>query len=187
MIRGRRARALTAAALGCLALALTSAPAADATKSVSPTAYNFGTLPVGTTSVEQAFTLTATCNPSPDGVIPCQTFESWDVQASTVGDYAIVGDDCPNPFLIGDMTMFSRDCTVRVTFTPTAFGPRPGTLITGGGGPNVPLSGSGPTLVVNQPAPAAPTPATAITKKKCRKAKKTAAAAAKKCKRKKKG
>jgi hypothetical protein len=174
-------RALVTGTVVALA-ALAVAPAAHATKSVSPTSYDFGALPIGTKSVERTFTLTATCNPSMDMVNPCQTFEAWDVQASVIGDFAIEGDNCPNPFLIGDNTMFSRSCEVRVTFTPTAYGPRNGTLITGGGGPNVPLTGSGPTLVVTQAVPVpAPGPSPAPTAaKKCKKPKKRAAVAAKK-------
>lgn len=167
--------------LAAAVLAL-AAPAAHATKSASPTSYDFGALPIGTKSVERTFTLTATCNPSfPEPTVPCMYFEYWEVQLSTVGDFAIAGDNCPDPpaFLYGDSAMFSRTCTVRVTFTPTAYGPRSGALLTGSG-PSVGLSGSGPTLVVTQPLPA-PAP------KKCRKPKKRSAAAAKKCKRPKKG
>lgn len=166
--------------LAAAVLAL-AAPAAHAMKSASPTSYDFGALPIGTTSVERTFTLTATCNPSfPEPTVPCMYFEYWLVQLSAIGDFAIAGDNCPDPpaFLSADSVMFSRSCTVRVTFTPTAYGPRSGTLVTGGG-PNVALSGSAPTLVVTQPPPAP---------KRCKKPKKRSASAAKKkCKKPKKG
>lgn len=106
MVMPVRGKLPTIAGLAFSILAL-AAPGASATKTVSPTSYDFGALPIGTKSVERAFTLTATCNPSSDGTIPCQFFESWDVQPSIVGDFAIEGDNCPNPFLTGDNTMLA--------------------------------------------------------------------------------
>lgn len=133
-----------------------------ATQSITPTTHNFGERAIGSTSTPMAFTLSATCNPSfPDPVIPCQTFENIIVTISTTGDFAVLSENCPE-ILTGDSTMFTRSCTINVTFTPTASGARSGQLMTGG--PTASLFGSGPLPippVVEQP------PSTTL--KKCKK------------------
>ncbi|MBD2770030.1 DUF4394 domain-containing protein [Hymenobacter sp. BT664] len=75
------------------------------------TAYSFGSQIVGTTSVPVAFTLT---NGGPDAL----TIGS----ISTTGDYAVSG---PAPTTVAA----GGTATVSVTFTPTAIGARPGTLV----------------------------------------------------------
>jgi len=170
---------VAALAVGLLGVAASPAMAG---KSVSPASWNFGTLPIGATSSPKSFTLTVTCVPSLDGVIPCQNPDNFSPVVSTTGDYAVVGNSCPAMMSAGPSPAYppSQSCTVTVTFGPTSAGNRSGTLQTGG--PTAALSGFAP-LPVAAPTPTPPTPTPTPAPKKCKKHRR-AAAAKKRCKKK---
>lgn len=91
---------------------------------VAPTALDFGSLLVGTTSVTQTVTLTNTHTLS-------ITISSID----TTGDYAMQ-TTCPTaPSRLG----VGESCTVDLTFTPAATGSRSGSLTIVHDGPNTPV------------------------------------------------
>ena len=108
---------------------------------LSPAQLSFGPQTVGTTSAPLAVTL---ANP---GAAPLNVSS-----ATTTGDFAVRNDGC------GSTLAVTASCAIDVTFTPTAQGPRGGTLVipsnsvggeavfalsgqgVGGGGPVVSLS-----------------------------------------------
>ncbi len=171
----RTTRVVLGLALAVGLLGVTASPAA-AGKSVSPTSWNFGTLAVGATSAPKSFTLTVTCVPSMDGVIPCEFNDFFNPVVSTTGDYAVVGNNCPTTLMAGPNPLSpSQSCTVTVTFGPTAGGTRTGSLQTGG--PSAALTGYAPL----PSGPAAPASSLPPSPKKCKKHR-SAAAAKKRCK-----
>jgi hypothetical protein len=109
-----------------LKIAPTNAPAA----ATSPAAVNFPVQLVGTTSSAQTLTIV-----------------DLGSAALTVSDVAASGDFSIQPNSCGTLTAAGGSCTIQVTFTPTAAGPRSGTLsITdnSAGSPHtVPLNGEG--------------------------------------------
>jgi hypothetical protein len=103
------------------------APAAGAA-TLAPLDHDFGNVTVGSTSPEQAFVLErgVVCAPPPIGICFPEFLVS-SAPVSATGDFAVANDDCPDapPFLAGS------NCTANVTFTPTAAGPRSGTVTMG--------------------------------------------------------
>jgi hypothetical protein len=186
--RRTRTAVLAAAAVAVLAALPSSAGAAF----TSPTAADFGGVPVGTTSPPQTVTLTADCSNLLPGIPPIcvsgSTTDLVNVNPVTTGDFAIGNNACPaglGPTLV-DGT--SQSCTISVTFNPTAAGARVGTLSVGttgvGGltpGPVVALSGDGLASTASSPSGA-----TNPRAKKCKKKKRAAQSAKKRrCKKKK--
>src|SRR6266545_4114372 len=115
----KKIRAVLVAALTVGLLGLMASPA-GATQTITPSSWNFGTLPVGATSAPKSFTLTVACTPNGD-MFPCAFSDFLTPAISTTGDYAVVGDDCPTNMTagVGDA---NDSCTITVTFGPTATG-----------------------------------------------------------------
>ncbi|MGB0014778.1 MAG: choice-of-anchor D domain-containing protein [Candidatus Sulfotelmatobacter sp.] len=97
---------------------------------IAPQSLTFPTQSLGATSAAQAITLTNGGN---------QTLEITSIQVT--GDFAQV-NNCPSTLTA------SSSCTINVTFTPTTFGTRTGTLAVSNNGQGSPqtanLIGSGP-------------------------------------------
>ena len=128
---------MSLSAVLAIAMLGVAAPTAGA-EFLTPANHDFGSRTVGTTSAPQAFTLGAECQTEvPPGV--CFFGEFVVPAVSTTGDFAQT-NSCPSmSFLFGDIPPVT--CTINVTFTPTAAGPRAGTL--SAGGLSRPLSGTG--------------------------------------------
>ncbi len=128
----RRAPWALLAALTALALA---APAASATKTISPTSHDFGSKLLQS-STTRDFTLTVACTPGPvclpDPLVPL---------VIATGDFSQT-NNCPLVTLLG-ISEAGETCTITVRFTPTATGVRTGTLTSGIGGPAAQLTGRG--------------------------------------------
>ena len=138
-------------ALAALAASAVAPAAASATTTVAPSALDFGSVPVGTTSVPHLVSIDVVCTSPTAGTCPLFALDAYYVHISTTGDFGAMSGDCTNPLGLG-VNVLSNSCTVDVTFTPTAAGPRSGTLSTGtldvGGlipGPSVSLAGTGTT------------------------------------------
>jgi len=117
--------AIVAAALGV------AAPTASAL-SLTPDSHDFGIQTVGTMSSPQPFTLTVRCVTA-DPLVPdlCLVPDVVTPAASIAGGDFAQTNDCP-PTLISTLLFLPVSCTMNVTFTPTASGPRAGTLTAGG-------------------------------------------------------
>ncbi len=89
-----------------------SAPAA----SVSATSISFGNQVHGTTSTAQSVTLTSTGNAA-------LTVTSVTIGGANAGDFALASNTCS-----GQSIAVGATCSVAVTFTPTATGPRSATV-----------------------------------------------------------
>ena len=100
----------------CLFILLAAGVAAakDTKVSLSPTSLTFGNQAVGTTSAPQTATLTNTGNAT-------VTITSITITGTNKGDFAET-NTCGTTLAEG------ASCTISVTFTPTATGPRNGTL-----------------------------------------------------------
>lgn len=100
--------------------------------SLTPAALAFGSQPQNTTSASQALTYTNT------GDLPVSING-----ISPAGDFAQT-NNCPASLAV------SSSCTINVTFSPTATGPRSGTISISGNAPaNATLSGTGATPIVS--------------------------------------
>jgi Cep192 domain 4/Beta-propeller repeat len=90
----------------------------------SPNPLDFGTVNVGSTSGTKTITVTNadTSNSLMMGTI------------AATGDYQVSSNNCTSLVLHG------ANCTVSVTFTPTAAGTRQGTLVINGNATNLPIS-----------------------------------------------
>lgn len=106
----------------CVAVAAEAGPALpSATGTLSGPAINFGDQVVGTTSIPQGTTVTATVVPPLVG---------GPARIDTIGisnpEFAVVGGGTCQA---GVTNLFdTNSCTVQVAFTPSARGPRSGTL-----------------------------------------------------------
>ncbi len=126
---------LTAAQLNDLAAYIANPSSATTTPTATlyTTALNFGTVTNGLTSPEQTVTLSNTGG------------AALQLSAITIsaGDFAITGGTCTATTTLAVATT----CTVNVTFSPSASGPRSATLTiahnAAGGSSSVALSGSG--------------------------------------------
>jgi uncharacterized repeat protein (TIGR01451 family) len=103
--------------------------------SVSPGSVSFGSQEIGTTSSAQTVTLTSS------GSAPLNV-SGVSVGGTNAGDYAISNDGCSGKSLAP-----GQNCTVQVTFTPSATGARSATLSfadnAAGSPQTVALSGTG--------------------------------------------
>ena len=162
------------------------APAAGAATFL-PASHNFGNATVGATSPQQPFVLTNGCavsNPIGGGCLIPQFTSTVPVGAT--GDFVVANDTCPDP-PIGLLTANGATCTANVTFTPTAAGPRNGTVTVGVFSAVLTGTGVAPASPGGTVSPGAGgTQGVVGGKKRCKKGKKSAVAAKKKCKRKKK-
>ncbi len=122
----------------------------SASASVMPTSLSFTNTPVGATSSPQTVTLT-------NGGTVSINITSIAISGTNAGDFAISANTC------GTTLAGSGNCTVSVTFTPTAAGTRTATLTFTDSATNSPqsvaLTGNGvafsilpvnPTVVVNE-------------------------------------
>ena len=162
-------------ALSVSASVMLALPASAGAAYTSPTAVDFGSVPVGTTSAQQVVTLTADCTtyiPSPPLCLSSLT-DLVNVNPSTTGDFAVT-TTCPAG--LGPLTDgTSQSCPLNVTFKPAAGGAQTGILNTGttgiGGltpGPTVTLNGSGVAGVTSSGGRPGATP----TARKCKRHKK---------------
>lgn len=142
MRRGTRMLSL-GAAIGALA----AVPASASAASVDPPALDFGSQPVGTTSVPHPVTLIAPCStPLVAGICTTSVLDTYGVVLATTGDFG-GSTDCPAQLTPITTTFVS--CTVNLVFHPTAAGVRSGVLDTGTDvtglvpGPAVALTGTG--------------------------------------------
>jgi len=126
---GAASGTLTVIAAGGNQTAELSGTAAAPSAALSPTSGDFGDQVQGAKSAPQTFTLTNS------GTAPLNL-----TSITTSGDFS-EGDSCatPGPLAPG------ASCVIHVSFTPTALGPRSGTLIVtfGGGSVTASLSGTG--------------------------------------------
>ncbi len=100
--------------------------------SLTPSTLNLGSQPQNTTSASQALTYTNT------GDLPVSISG-----IAATGDFAQT-NNCPASLAV------SSSCTINVTFTPTATGPRSGTLAVSGNAPaNTTLTGNGAAPIVS--------------------------------------
>jgi hypothetical protein len=144
--RAIRMFALTGSAAAVLAVLPATAGAAY----VSPTAIDFGNVPVGTTSGPQQVLLSADCTSIPTS--PCATALLGDfvnVAPSTSGEFGYA-NGCPAGLSPSPATGVTESCAINVTFSPSGIGARVGALNTGTLGPGgllpapmVQLSGTG--------------------------------------------
>jgi hypothetical protein len=151
----RRDRKRARHRLGLLALIAAAASAvapagATATTSAAPSALDFGSVAVGTTSVAHPVELDVVCSSPVVGTCPGFALDAYYPHPATTGDFAATSD-CGNPLGLG-INVLANTCTISVTFTPTAPGLRSGTLDTGTidisgliPGPKVALAGTGTT------------------------------------------
>ena len=114
-------------------LALTVNPSSTGpTVTVSPTSLTWGTFALGATGAAKSVTLTNT------GSVTLSISN-----ISTSGDFALATSTKP----CGSMLAAGKNCTIKVTFTPTQVGPRTGTLTITDNSPSSPqtvaLSGTG--------------------------------------------
>jgi len=132
----------------CAAIAaLAAVPASAGAASVDPPALDFGSQPVGTTSVPHSVTLTAPCStPLVAGICTTSVLDTYGVILATTGDFG-GSTDCPAQ--LTPVTTAFVSCTINLVFHPTAAGVRNGTLDTGTDvtglvpGPSVALTGTG--------------------------------------------
>jgi len=146
MNRAIRMLALTGSAAAVLGVLPATAGAAF----VSPTAIDFGNVPVGTTSAPQQVLLSADCTSIPTS--PCLTALLGDfvnVAPSTTGDFGFASG-CPAGLSPSPVTGVTESCAINVTYSPSGIGAQVGTLNTGTLGPGglfpapvVQLSGTG--------------------------------------------
>jgi uncharacterized repeat protein (TIGR01451 family) len=104
---------------------------------VTPSSIDFGTLAVGSTSGHRTVTITNTGNTN-------LTIAVETITGPNASDFAFASDHCVTNFIAA-----GSSCTIDLTFTPSAAGPRSATLTisdNGLGSPHtVPLSGTGGT------------------------------------------
>lgn len=178
--------------LGLLALIAAAASAvapagAAATTTAAPSAIDFGSVPVGTTSVAHPVDLDVVCS-LPAGPV-CTSFvtDAYYPNPVATGDFAATSN-CGNPLGLG-VNVLANTCTINVTFTPTAPGLRSGTLDTGTvdvsgliPGPMVALAGTGTTSGAGAGSGTGRTvkPSGISSRRKCRKHKHRSALSAKK-------
>lgn len=133
--RGASKRLLVAA-LGSMALALAlaalGAAQARAEATLLPASQDFGSLPLGATSAPKTYTLTVVCTPGPMG---CQ-MDPFNVSVAIENPTAFPDfsqtNNCPMFFPGFNSTATGADkCTIMVTFTPIAPGPRGAVVDTG--------------------------------------------------------
>jgi hypothetical protein len=146
LIRAIRMLALT----GSAAAVLGALPATAGAAFVSPTAIDFGNVPVGTTSALQQVLLSADCTSIPTS--PCATALVGDfvnVDPSTTGEFGFA-NGCPAGLSPSPVTGVTESCAINVVFSPSGIGAQVGTLNTGTLGPGwlvpapvVQLSGTG--------------------------------------------
>jgi hypothetical protein len=174
-MKGRAAaRRAATLALALPALAIGASPAGAAR--LSPVSHSFGNQNISTASAPRAFTLTAGCNFELLGTCPSPEMFSTSISVGTTE--FLQTNDCPS-VLVGSVA--GTSCTINVTFTPQALGPRQDTLRAGAGGPTAPLTGDG----VLPPANKNKCKRSGKKGRKGKKGKKRAAAAKKKCRKKK--
>src|SRR6476469_2205478 len=146
MKRAIRMLALT----GSAAAVLGGLPATAGAAFVSPTAVDFGNVPVGTTSAPQQVLLSADCTSVPTS--PCATALLGDfvhVAPSTTGAFGLA-NGCPAGLSPSPVTGVTESCAINVTYSPSGIGVQVGALNTGTLGPGgllpapmVQLSGTG--------------------------------------------
>jgi hypothetical protein len=138
--------------LALLALAASAAApaAASATTTVAPSALDFGSVRVGTTSAPHPVDLNVVCTLPVAGTCSSWLTDDFYPHPAATGDFA-ASSDCGNPLGLG-INVLANTCTINVTFTPTGPGLRTGTLNTGttdltglNPGPTVSLTGTGTT------------------------------------------
>jgi hypothetical protein len=141
--RGIRMLILSAATAGLFALGAASAGAAT----VDPSALDFGSQQVGTTSVPHPVTLTAPCStPLVASLCTTSVLDTYGVNLTTAGDFGGT-TDCPAQ--LTPVTTQFVSCTIELVFHPSGGGVRTGVLNTGTDvsglvpGPTVALSGTG--------------------------------------------
>jgi hypothetical protein len=118
---------LTGAVAAALVLGAFSAPSAGARATLTPASNNFGSLPLGATSGPMSYTLTVTCNAEMPGCPP-DPFHPDPVVGANTPDWAVT-HNCPDGMPGADAT--GTSCTINVTFSPIATGPRGATLDSG--------------------------------------------------------
>jgi hypothetical protein len=118
-----------------------AAPTAGATSFLYPTGHDFGEQPPGATSESSPFTLTVFCSVQDPGIpgLCAPPAEFLTPAVSTTGDFAQT-NNCPTTLFAVNFGV-PASCTINVTFTPSAAGPRVGTLTAGGYSSS--LSGTG--------------------------------------------
>ena len=118
----------TAAVLGGL-------PATAGAAFVTPTAIDFGNVPVGTTSAPQQVLLSADCTTFV--VTACTSALAEDfvnVAPSTTGEFGFA-NGCPAGLSPSLLTGATESCAINITFSPAGIGAQVGTLSTGPVGP----------------------------------------------------
>jgi hypothetical protein len=143
-------RAIRMLALSGTAAAMLALPSTAGAAFVSPTAIDFGSVPVGTTSAPQQVLLSADCTSIP--ISPCVTALANDfvnVAPSTTGEFSYASG-CPAGLSPSPVTGVTESCAINVMFSPSGVGAQVGTLNTGTMGPGgllaapvVQLSGAG--------------------------------------------
>jgi len=115
-------------------------PLAPSLAPISTAPLQFGPWPIGTTSTPLFVNITG-------GSGGVDTSLTWTVSGTNPGDFNPNAGTCPN-----EISPY-RQCTVGVTFTPTADGPRKATLTLTYNAPGSPtvinLSGSGPDFTIS--------------------------------------
>ncbi len=181
-------------ALGLLALIAAAASAvaptaALATTTVAPSALDFGSVPVGTTSASHPVDINVVCSAPVAGLCPSWPADDYFVNVHATGDFTST-DNCGNPLGLG-LNVLTNSCTINVTFTPTGSGLRSGTLNTGTTdvtglipGPAVALTGIGTTSAGDSAGASARPSSTVRLRKKCKRHRHQRALSAKrKCRR----
>jgi hypothetical protein len=180
----------TVIAWAALAVALIAPAGASATATVGVPALDFGTVPVGAASAPRSVGLSSSCTLPVTVTCPGFAVDAYYAHPSASGDFS-ANSDCSNP--IGpSLTVLISSCTINVTFTPTAAGPRSGTLDTGTTdvtglipGPTVALAGAGVTPGAGGPGSGKPSDVKRKACKKKRRHRSAHAAKKKKCKKRK--
>lgn len=105
---------------------------------VSPKSLSYGIVTPGTTTAARRVTVTST------GTRDISSVSGVTVSGANAGDFAVATDTCT-----GNPLPYGATCTVDVTFTPSAIGPRSATLtvgIPGGTSRSATLAGEGRSL-----------------------------------------
>jgi hypothetical protein len=182
MTRAKLIRRLFVAAL-IASLAITAE--ASARQYLSANSHDFGSLPVGTSGAAYNFTLRASCNEDSATPGTCLSADPFSPMISTTGDFS-QSNDCP--MMMPGTDAFGTQCTITVTFAPTAAGARVGTLTTGSAFAQAALMGNGVAASGAAPPSGASSPgqAAAAPPRKCKKKHRHSAITSKrKCRRKK--